>query len=94
MAVVTEKIKSVLDTLLGGFRPEGEDDFEGIANEMYGDEYIEDGNAVRAPKYSYEPTVEKYNESKVTQFPRTIGGYEVMVMEPRSFDDAATIVQH
>ena len=94
MAVVTEKIKSVLDTLLGGFRAEGEDDFEGIANEMYGDEYIEDGNAVRAPKYSYEPTVEKYNESKVTQFPRTIGGYEVMVMEPRSFDDAATIVQH
>ena len=95
MAVVTDKIKSVVDFLVRGFESGTEDDFDGIASEMYGDEYgIEDGNAVRAPKYSYESSVEKNSDSKVTQFPRAIGGYEVMVMEPRSFDDAATIVQH
>ena len=46
------------------------------------------------PSYSYEPTVEKTNELKVVNHPNFNKGYEVKVMEPRSFEDAATIVQH
>ena len=60
------------------------------------DEYYEeeDGSAVRAPEYSaIEP--ERRSEPKVINHPSfNRGGNEVVVIEPRSFDDAATIVQH
>ena len=60
-------------------------------------EYYEDGNAVRelAPSYTPISTIEKHNETKVVSHPSiNRGGNEVIVIEPRSFDDAATIVQH
>ncbi|MBE7713770.1 MAG: cell division protein SepF [Cyanobacteria bacterium SIG26] len=62
-----------------------------------GYEYYEDGNAVReiAPSYTPISTIEKHNETKVVSHPSiNRGGNEVIVIEPRSFDDAATIVQH
>ena len=45
------------------------------------------------PAYTYQPRQEKNNDLKVVTHPN-YRGYEVIVMEPRSFDDAAQIVQH
>ena len=66
--------------------------FDDMAQEMEEDYPTEDNLALE-PSYSYQPTVEKTNDIKVVSHPN-FKGYEVKVIEPRSFEDAATIVQH
>lgn len=92
MAVVTDKIKSVVDFLVKGFEPR-ETIFDEMAEEM-GDEYEVQDNLAVEPKYSYQTTPERPVENKVINHPTNVRGYEVMVMEPRSFEDSATIVQY
>lgn len=91
MAVVTDKIKSVVDFLVKGFEPR-ETIFDEMAEEM-GDEYEVQDNLAVDPKYSFQPSVDKTSDLKVVNHPN-FRGYEVIVMEPRSFDDAASIVQY
>lgn len=91
MAVVTDKIKSVVDFLVKGFEPR-ETIFDEMAQEIEEDYPVQDNLALE-PQYSYQPRIDKTNELKVVNHPN-FKGYEVMVMEPRSFEDAATIVQH
>jgi cell division inhibitor SepF len=55
--------------------------------------YELEGSAVKKPAYSYTPREDNTNDLKVVNHPN-YKGYEVMVMEPRSFDDAAQIVQY
>ena len=81
MAVVTDKIKSVVDFLVKGFEPR-----ETIFDEMAEDLAVD-------PKYSYQSNIDRTNDLKVVNHPN-FRGYEVIVMEPRSFDDAASIVQY
>ena len=89
MAVVTDKIKSVVDFLVRGFEPR--ESFEDLADEMNEEDGYEiQDNLALAPKYSYQPKEDTSNELKVVNHPN-YRGYEVMVMEPRSFDDAAQI---
>ena len=92
MAVVTDKIKSVVDFLVKGFEPR-ETIFDEMAQEADEDYQVQDNLAID-PAYSYQPVVEKPSELKVVNHPSFNKGYEVKVMEPRSFEDAATIVQH
>lgn len=91
MAVVTDKIKSMVDFLVKGFDSK-ETIFDDMREEMEEDYPVEDNLALE-PSYSYQPTVEKTNDIKVVSHPN-FKGYEVKVIEPRSFEDAATIVQH
>ena len=91
MAVVTDKIKSVVDFLVKGFEPK-ETIFDEMALEA-GEDYPVEDNLAIDPAYSYQPTNEKTNEIKVVSHPG-FKGMEVKVMEPRSFEDAAVIVQH
>lgn len=92
---VTDKIKSVVDFLVRGFDPR-ETDFDDIAEEMQG-EYETVDNLAVDPSYSYSyqshPEIDKTSQLKVVNHPN-FKGYEVKVMEPRSFDDSATIVQN
>ena len=92
MAVVTDKIKSVVDFLVKGFEPR-ETIFDEMADEMNEEAYEVQDNLAIDPAYSYQPKQDKTNELKVVNHPN-FRGYEVLVMEPRSFDDAAQIVQH
>ena len=87
MAIVTDKIKSVVDFLVKGFEPK-ETIFEDMMDEV--DYPVEDNLALQP---SYEQPVERNNEIKVVSHPG-FRGMEVKVIEPRSFDDAAVIVQH
>ena len=91
MAVVADKIKSVVDFLVKGFEPR-ETIFDQISEEIEEDYPVQDNLAID-PAYSYQPSMDKTNELKVVNHPN-FKGYEVKVMEPRSFEDAATIVQH
>ena len=91
MAIVANKIKSVVDFLVKGFDSK-EAIFDDMREEME-DDYPTEDNLALQPAYSYQPAVEKNNDIKVVSHPN-FKGYEVKVIEPRTFDDAATIVQH
>ncbi|MBR1424152.1 cell division protein SepF [bacterium] len=94
MAAITDSLKKVVDFVMDGFS--GGNPFSDINDEYddYEDEYVEDGNALRAPEPVYAPVAPK-QETKVLNHPSfNRGGNEVVVVEPRSFDDAATIVQY
>ncbi|MCI1273384.1 MAG: cell division protein SepF [Clostridiaceae bacterium] len=90
---VADKIRSVVDFLVKGFDPR-ETDFDDIAEDMQNDYEVEDNLAID-PNYSgyQQPEVERTSNLKVVNHPN-FRGYEVKVMEPRSFDDAAMIVQN
>ncbi len=90
MAVVADKIKSVVDFLVKGFDPR--DNFEDIVDDIQEDYPVEDNLAVD-PSYYQHQDVDRPSELKVVNHPN-FRGYEVKVMEPRSFDDAAQIVQN
>lgn len=92
MAVVTDKIKSVVDFLVKGFEPR-ETIFDQMEEDINEDYPIQDNLAID-PAYSYQAPTDKSNEMKVVNHPSIGKGYEVKVIEPRSFEDAATIVQH
>ncbi len=92
MAIVTDKIKSVVDFLVKGFEPR-ESIFDDMAEEEYEGDYEVQDNLAIDPAYSYQPKVEKTQDLKVVNHPN-YRGYEVRVIEPRSFDDAAQVVQH
>ncbi len=98
MAAIADSFKKVVDFVMDGFR--GENPFDDINEEDYEDdgyEYVEEGSALRevAPSFAPVPMMEKRQESKVLSHPSiNRGGNEVVVIEPRSFDDAAIIVQH
>ena len=66
--------------------------FDQMSEEIEEDYPVQDNLAID-PAYSYQPSMDKTNELKVVNHPN-FKGYEVKVMEPRSFEDAATIVQH
>ena len=63
-----------------------------MADEM-NEEYPVQDNLAIDPAYSFQSKMEKSNDLKVVNHPN-YRGYEVMVIEPRSFDDAAHIVQN
>lgn len=90
---VTEKIKSIVGFLTQGFE-QRDDIFEDMADELEMD-YPTDDNLALAPAYSnnYVSRSEKQNDLKVVAHPN-FRGYEVMVIEPRSFGEAGQIVQN
>ena len=93
MVAVTEKIKSMVDILVKGF-DQRENVFEEMGNDA--DEYMDypvQDNLALEPSYSYRDRNDKVQELKVVPH----SGYkshEVMILEPRSFKDAAQVVQN
>ena len=93
MVAVTEKIRSMVDMLVKGF-DQRENVFEEMGNDA--DEYMDypvQDNLALEPSYSYRDRNDKVQELKVVPH----SGYkshEVMILEPRSFKDAAQVVQN
>ena len=92
---VGDMIKSAIDFCVRGFEGRESDIDEMLDDEDYieTEEYGVEGNRALAPSYNYQPREDKSNELKVVNHPN-YKGYEVIVMEPRSFDDAGQIVQN
>lgn len=96
MAAIIDGFKKFANYVVEGIG--GESPFSELADEdQYEDEYgyEEDGSAIREIAPSYAPITEKHVEPKVVSHPSiNRGGNEIITIEPRSFDDAAAIVQH
>lgn len=94
---VSETIKSLVGFLTSGFDSRDEDDlFKELADEEGGEiDYATDRNLALAPAYSYKQTSDRKERAdlKVVSHPN-YKGYEVMVVEPRSFGEAGQIVQN
>lgn len=90
---VSDKIKSLVGFLTAGFENRG-DVFEDMADEMEMD-YPTSDNLALAPSYSESYRTERNDRSdlKIVTHPN-YKGYEVMVIEPRSFGEAGQIVQN
>ena len=88
---VSEKIKSLVGFLTSGFENRG-DVFEEMAEELEMD-YPVDDNLALAPSYSSNSYRNERNDLKVVTHPN-YKGYEVMIIEPRSFGEAGQIVQN
>ena len=93
-----KKFANIVVEGIGGDAPFTElidDDVDEIYTDPDCYEYRQDGNAVRITEPDYEP-VEKRPETKVVGRDRFnhVGGNEILTIEPRSFEDAATIVKH
>lgn len=85
MAGVSDKIKSIVGFLTSGF--ESRDDiFEDMASEM--DEYPVSDNLALEPMYSSKTTP----ASNIVSHPG-FKGYEVVVSEPRSYEESVSIVK-
>lgn len=87
---VSEKIKSLVGFLTAGFENRGEDVFEDMMEDMEM-EYPVENNLALAPSYSNSFRNNDRNDLKVVAHP-SYKGHEVMVVEPRSFGEAAQIV--
>ena len=90
---LTEKFKSIVGFLTQGLE-QRDDVFEDMADEL-GIEYQTRDNLALAPMYeeTYAPKNDKNNDLKVVSHPN-FRGYEVIVVEPRSFSEAGNIVQN
>ena len=96
---ISEKIKSIVGFLTQGFEQQ-DGVFEDMADEMDMD-YPVENNLALAPAYSNSYRNERSermdnrnnNDLKVITHPN-YKGYEVMVVEPRSFGEAGQIVQN
>lgn len=97
MAAIIDGFKKFANYVVEGIGGEGPFDVLNNEEDGYDDEYgyEEDGSAVRVTEPAYSPIVEKRNENKVVSHPHfNRGGNELVVVEPRSFEDSVTIVQH
>jgi len=91
---IVESLKKAVDFVMDGFREDDPfNDPDLIDGVDYDGEYTEPGsNAVRISDPILKP--ERKQENKVVRDPRFNNSVsEIVVMEPHSFDDVATIVQ-
>ena len=85
---VADKFKSIIDTLTGGIFDNNEEDFYGQMVKD-ADEYGTVDNVALKPSY----TETEHKNSKVTSMQK-YRGYEVIVSEPRTYEDSISIVKH
>lgn len=93
MAGISDMIKRGLNILSQGFeRNDGDDD---IFDEMMNgeDEYPVSDNLALEPIYGSSSASRTQNDLKVVTHP-SYRGYEVIVSEPRSYDESISIVKH
>ncbi len=87
---VADKFKGIIDFLTSGF--EGKDDiYDKMMDEEPDEEYPVQDNLAYKPSFNQEE--QKNQNSKVVSHPN-YRGYEVMVCEPRSYEDSIGIVKH
>jgi cell division inhibitor SepF len=92
-------IKGMLDYLVQGYSGKREAIFGDMIGDFEEEEYEVEDNLALAPAYNntyqqaFQPKADRTNDLKVVSHPN-YRGFEVMVIEPRSFEDAAQISVH
>ncbi|MBQ4123475.1 cell division protein SepF [bacterium] len=85
---VADKFQKIIDFLTSGFENREDSIYEGMMDEA--DDYAVQDNLALSPNYTTE---QKAPSAKVVSHPN-FKGYEVMVSEPRSYEDSISIVKH
>ncbi len=94
LAGITSKVQDIIKFLSQGFeKNEGEDDIFTELINGDGDEYPVDRNLALDTMYASTPDKSKDFGAKVVAHPN-YRGYEVIVSEPRSYDESVGIVKH
>ena len=88
MSTVSQGIKSIVGFLTQGFEQKEDDIFDEMQSEL---EYSTQDNLALEPMYGSRES--RSVDSKVVSHP-SFRGYEVMVCEPRSYDQSVNIVKH
>ena len=88
MSTVSQGIKSIVGFLTQGFEQKEDDIFDEMQSEL---EYSTQDNLALEPMYGSRES--RSVDSKVVSHP-SFRGYEVMVCEPRSYEDSISIVKH
>ena len=83
---VADKFKSIIDFLTSGFNPDEDDFYDGLQKDGETD-YPVQGNAALNPERRED------RDLKVVSHPN-YKGYEVIVSEPRTYEDSISIVKH
>ena len=87
---ISQGIKSFVGLITGGFEKENEDIFDTMQDDL---EYPTQDNLALEPLYGSRTRDREERESKVVSHP-SFRGYEVIVCEPRSYDQSVNIVKH
>lgn len=87
---ISQGIKSFVGLITGGFEKENEDIFDTMQEDL---EYPTQDNLALEPLYGSRVREREERESKVVSHPN-FRGYEVIVCEPRSYDQSVNIVKH
>lgn len=88
MSTVSKGLKSIVGFLTQGFEQKEDDIFDEMQSEF---DYPTEDNLALEPMYGSRES--RNTESKVVSHPN-FRGYEVMVCEPRSYDETINIVKH
>ncbi len=88
---VADKFKSIIDFLTSGFDGREDSIYDEMMDEEGSADYPTQNNLALNP--SFKPQDEKNQNLKVVSHPN-YKGYEVMVCEPRSYEDSISIVKH
>lgn len=93
---VSEKFKGILGFLTSGFEGKGQDMFDSMIDDLEPSYPVQDNLALE-PVYnqpqSSRPNTGSHNDLKVVNHP-SFKGYEVLVCEPRSYDECTNIVKY
>jgi len=88
---ITEKLSGIVDFLTQGLTRDEEDPF--VFDSEDDEIYEQEGSALRVTKPDFSTRTESSREMKVVNHPN-YKGYEVMIVEPRSFGEAGQMVKH
>src|SRR5574344_880643 len=89
---ITEKLSGIVDFLTQGLTRDEEDD-PFVVDDSEEETYEQEGSALRVTKPDFSTRAESPREMKVVNHPN-YKGYEVMIVEPRSFGEAGQMVKH
>ena len=85
---VAEKFEKIINFLTNGWDNSGDSIYEDMMEES--EKYPVQDNAALAPSYSSEPKQKNPKVSNISNY----RGFEVMVCEPRSYEDSIDLVKH
>lgn len=93
MNAVSDKIKSIVGFLTSTFDGSKDGDIFDEMNEEFEVEYATDRNAALEPAFKSNPLGRNSHERNLKVVPMTNKGYEVIVFEPRAFNESTVIVE-
>lgn len=89
---LSEKIKEIIGALTDSLNPMGEEQYEEELEGGFESEYPIDRNAALQPSFT-ETAPSRKNRNNLRVLPQAKGAYEVVVIEPKAYNESITIAE-